>query len=322
MISNKRGFTTPEQPSGPREDVRVFGFTLIELLVVIAIIAILAAMLLPVLAYAKQQSQNSKCMSNGRQMMYCWHMYADDNKDILAPNDYPWTTAYYGQTEVWKSHARNWEAGTMEKEADGTNTSELLDQVGTALAACNRNPYLFKCAADHQVDHTYGTPQEHVRSYSMNSAVGTLWYSWWNQYNAPPPLGTPVNGDWLDGSAYQANTYLVYPKLSSFIKPGPANTYVFMDESPWTINDGSIATSARASNGMTYLIDYPSASHNEAAGITFADGHSVIHKWLDGRTCHPDQHGVPEDNGGVEVTLQTPDDKDCFYIASITSALP
>ncbi len=62
------------------------GFTLIELLVVIAVIAILAALLLPALAKAKQQAILVSCKNNERQQLLAFTMYAHENKDFL-PDD-------------------------------------------------------------------------------------------------------------------------------------------------------------------------------------------------------------------------------------------
>jgi len=59
------------------------GFTLIELLVVIAIIAILAALLLPVLARSKEQGRRANCLSNLRQIGVACSTYADDNQSVL-----------------------------------------------------------------------------------------------------------------------------------------------------------------------------------------------------------------------------------------------
>jgi len=55
------------------------GFTLVELLIVIAIIAVLAAILLPILAHARERANQTKCMSNLRNLAIALNEYADDN---------------------------------------------------------------------------------------------------------------------------------------------------------------------------------------------------------------------------------------------------
>ena len=92
----------------------------------------------------------------------------------------------------------------------------------------------------------------------------------------------------IDGE--RLSTYRAYLKEGDFIVPGPAKTWVFVDEHPDSINDGLFAMKMPATAtypAATLWEDIPASYHNGACGFAFADGHAETHKWRDNVTLAP-----------------------------------
>jgi len=230
------------------------GFTLIELLVVIAIIAILAAMLLPVLNRSKQKAAGIQCMNQSRQLTLGWLVYAGDFNEALAVNKR--LSARGGWVNGVMSFASN--------DTDNTNTTLLTTSPAVTpplLGPYVANNYaLYHCPADNSQAPGQGL---RVRSYSMNGFVGS-----------PAP-------DNLDSTAYK-----VFRKTGDFRTP--TDIFVFLDEHPDSIDDGwYIFCTGNDPTETAQWENLPASGHAGACGFTFADGHAEIHKWIVSGTVQP-----------------------------------
>jgi prepilin-type N-terminal cleavage/methylation domain-containing protein/prepilin-type processing-associated H-X9-DG protein len=268
LIGFQEQHVSGAKPASARAPSRAF--TLIELLVVTAIIAILAALLMPVLGNAKARGASTFCLNNLRQLGLALHLYAGDHDDALPYN--------MGADGIHETVARreyaNWANDVMSWELDPENTNATLLTVGGLGPYCGGVAKVFKCPSDTvlSVKQREAGWTERVRSISMNAMLGNA-------------------GEFMKNAVNTNNPgYKQFLHLSDV--PEPARIFAFIEEHPDSINDGYFLN--RFYSGHWH--DLPASYHNGGANLAYVDGHVELHYWRFATTkppAKPDAAGLP-----------------------------
>lgn len=249
------------------------GFTLIELLVVIAIIAILAAMLLPALALAKQKSQQAKCLSNLKQWGYAFHMYVSDNRD------YPPTDGFYNSS--WPGDGPDG-AGTAADPYAWFN--ELPSYMATQPLVSYYSNHVSYLGVPTTIPQNYmpfpgrkGTPIWECPSADMTDGQVAM-------------LGTPPSPPGSDGFfSYDMNIdlknngpdtdYYQYPQMPKISTLFKVSSVVFLFDCAFNPQTEIVNTSPnfKSVNPANRWKSYASR-HDQGGSINFCDGHAAYYK--------------------------------------------
>ena len=213
----------------------------------IATIAILAALLLPILSRAKIKAQRTVCFSNLRQLGYAWVIYAGENNGYLVES-YP------------VANQNAWVQGDVTNPSEATN-ADLIAQA--KLYHYNRSVAIYRCPSD-EGQMFDGKRTAVVRSYAMNSFMGGR-----DATVGPIPETAMTGYTWF------------FAKDSDISRP--SEMWVLIDQDERSINDGFFITDPTAGR----WIDFPAMSthrHNFTFTLSFADGHSEFWHPTDART--------------------------------------
>ena len=156
--------------------------------------------------------------------------------------------------------AEGWVGGWIMNNAQDATNVNLLKPPNGKLWPYNQSVGIYRCPADKSTVRINNRPHPRTRSISMNGNMnGNSWYT------------ALINGKWW-----------TYRKSSEIATP--STQFVFIDEREESVDDGYFLVTLEANQQWGNL---PAIYHNGASGLSFADGHAEIKKWLDTDTLRP-----------------------------------
>ncbi|MFO1476918.1 MAG: prepilin-type N-terminal cleavage/methylation domain-containing protein [Verrucomicrobiota bacterium] len=236
-------------------------FTLIELLVVIAIIAILAALLLPVLSRAKLKGTQASCLNNQRQLVLAYTMYADDNEDkLLTMGDYKTGANFQVAGGFWGGASGPKLVGNVVQM-----TSAAIDQISS------NNPF-FKYAANAKV---YECPGD-VR-FKKSSLPAWAYGSYSRTQNTG---GDPYNKFWGCNDTFRTLSSIKAPSLTFAFLEDAGSQGKGYNVGTWVVSWSFLPSGGHPQSIIKWWDPIP-MFHGNVSTFGFADGHAEHHKWSD-----------------------------------------